>query len=92
MPSPIIFLIDSILSLFEFILFLTIITSLLLQFQILNANNRIVYKIDYALKTLTEPVLRPIRRRLPDLGGIDLSPIVVILLINFFQYSLEYYF
>lgn len=59
--------------------------TLLTGFNVVNARNPLVgtlLRVGYAL---TEPVLRPIRRFMPNMGGIDLSPIVVILLLGFVQ-------
>ena len=48
-------------------------------------------KINYALFKLTDPLLRPIRKYMPDLGSIDISPIVLILILNFIERALVYY-
>lgn len=72
-------LIDLILSLYVWVLIASAIFSWLIAFNVVNTRNRVVYVIGDFLYRLTEPVLRPIRRVLPSLGGIDLSPIVVIL-------------
>jgi YggT family protein len=62
-----------------------VIMSWLINFGILNLRNPLVRSIYEALLAVTEPVLRPIRRMLPDLGGIDISPIVVVLACQFVQ-------
>ncbi len=51
----------------------------LVQFNVLNTRNRFVYLVGHSLHRLTEPALRPIRRVLPHLGGVDISPIVLII-------------
>ena len=50
-----------------------------MAFDIVNMRNRFVYLVGDALNRITEPVYRPIRRFLPDMGGLDLSPLIVIL-------------
>jgi YggT family protein len=55
------------------------------SFQVLDTRNRLVWQIGDFLYRLTEPALRPIRDRLPNLGGIDLSPLVLIVLLQFLQ-------
>lgn len=72
-----------ILQLYIYVLFGAVIMSWLLAFNIVNYNNNIVRTIWNALTGLTEPVLGPIRRRMPNLGAIDLSPIVLLLIIFF---------
>lgn len=55
------------------------IMSWLISFQILNTRQQLVAQLWYGLNRLLEPVYRPIRRMLPDMGGIDLSPLVVLI-------------
>jgi len=57
------------------------ILSWLVAFNVVNTQNRFVYMIGDFLFRITEPVLRPIRRYLPSLGGLDISPVVLILLL-----------
>ena len=59
--------------------------SWLLAFNVLNSRNQVVYTIADFLYRITEPALRPIRRFVPNLGGIDISPVVLILLLIFAQ-------
>jgi len=51
----------------------------LVSLNIINTRNQFVYTIGTALRRLTSPVLQPIRKRMPDLGGVDISPVVAIL-------------
>lgn len=89
--NPIIYLINSLIELINLALIVYIVLSLLISFNILNRNQPLVAKVYYALGRLMEPLLEPIRRFLPDLNGIDISPIILIMLLNFVQYSLAYY-
>ncbi|MBW8638507.1 YggT family protein [Hoeflea sp. WL0058] len=59
--------------------------SWLYAFNVVNTNNRFVAMIGEFLYKVTEPALRPIRRFLPDLGGVDISPIVLLLIIYFIR-------
>ena len=61
------------------------ILSWLLAFNVLNTHNRFVYLLSDFLYRITEPALRPIRRVVPLLGGVDISPVVLILLLIFVQ-------
>ena len=59
--------------------------SWLYAFNVVNPRNQFVGSVGNALFRITEPALRPIRRILPDLGGIDISPIILLLLIFFLR-------
>ena len=77
--------ISYLLTLYIYILIASAILSWLVAFNVVNSRNNVVATIGQLLYRITEPVLRPIRNLLPDLGGIDISPIVVILVIYFIQ-------
>ena len=76
-------LIDTLVSLYMWALILSAILSWLVAFNVVNTSNPVIHRIGDFLHRVTEPVLAPIRRMLPSLGGIDISPIIVILLIQF---------
>jgi YggT family protein len=73
------------LDLYFWVLVISAILSWLVAFGVVNTRNRFVYTVGDMLHRLTEPVLRRIRRFVPPLGGLDLSPIVAILIIFFLQ-------
>lgn len=85
MSGALIQLVLSVLSLYMFVIFAMVIMSWLKVFGVVNTRNPIVGQIDHALYALTEPVLRPIRNILPSMGGLDLSPIIVLFGIMFLQ-------
>jgi YggT family protein len=91
MANPLIWLILTLLDIYFWILIATVIVSWLVAFNVVNGHNPYVRQIRYALMRLTEPVLGPIRRFLPDLGGIDISPIIAIIGIQFIRYVVIYY-
>ena len=64
---------------------LAAILSWLVAFNVVNTNNRVVLTIGDMLYRITEPALRPIRNILPNLGGIDISPVILILLLLFIR-------
>ena len=72
-------LIDRIIDLYVWVIILSAVLSWLVAFDIVNMRNRFVYLVGDTLNRLTEPVYRPVRRFLPDMGGLDLSPLIVIL-------------
>ncbi len=77
--------IDKGLEIYSYILVVGAIYSWLYAFNVINSSNRFVNQIGLFLYNVTEPVLRPIRRVMPDLGGIDISPIILLLIIYFVQ-------
>jgi len=72
-------LIDSIIEIYIWLLIIQVALSWLITFNVLNTHNRFVYMVGDFLYRVTEPALGPIRRVLPSLGGIDISPVVLIL-------------
>ena len=90
--NPAIWLTYEILNIYWYIILATVVISWLVSFNIINTTNPSVRQISQALYVLTEPILGPIRRVLPDLGGLDFSPVVVLLIISFAQQSLLPYF
>ncbi|AZO50104.1 MAG: YggT family protein [Mesorhizobium sp.] len=64
--------------------------SWLYAFNVVNSRNQLVNSIGTMLYRLTEPALRPIRRFLPDLGGVDISPIILLLALTFISVFLNY--
>ena len=73
------------LDIFWWIIILSAVFSWLYAFNVVNPRNQFVGTIGNMLFRITEPALRPIRRLLPDLGGIDISPIILLLLIFFIR-------
>lgn len=71
------------------IIIIQAVLSWLVAFNVVNLSNRFVSNVVYALDRLLEPLLRPIRNLLPDLGGLDFSPMVLILGIILLQRLLE---
>jgi YggT family protein len=79
------YFIDVLLNLYIFILVAQAILSWLIVFNVVNTRSPVVSTIGELLYRITEPVLRPIRQMLPNFGGIDISPLVLILIIYFLQ-------
>ncbi len=83
--EPLIQVILIALELYVYLVVISAILSWLVAFKVVNTSNRMVYMVGDFLYRITEPALRPIRRILPSLGGIDVSPLVLILVIIFAQ-------
>lgn len=83
--GPLFWLLSTVINIYIWILIASAILSWLVAFNVVNTRNRFVYMLGDFLHRVTEPALRPIRRVLPTLGGVDLSPMVLILLLLFVQ-------
>jgi len=83
--EPILLLLYRIIDIYFYILIINIVLSWLIAFNIVNMQNKIVVTILYATNRLTDPLLNPLRRILPNFGGIDISPIILVLGLLFIQ-------
>ncbi len=82
---PLLVFIAYVISLYEIVVIAAVILSWLIGFNVINAYNPFVRSLWQAVGAVTEPLLRPIRRMMPDLGGIDLSPIILLLALLFLR-------
>jgi YggT family protein len=89
--NPFVWLIHTIIEIFIYLLIAQAILSWLLAFGVVNRYNRAVAVIGDFLYRVTEPALRPIRSFLPSFGGLDVSPIILILLLMFLERFILYY-
>ena len=78
-------LIDSVINIYIWLIIINAILSWLVAFNVLNTQNRFVFAILNATHQLTDPVLNKIRKFIPNLGSIDVSPVVLILLLIFIR-------
>ena len=83
--GPLFWLINAVIDLYIWLLIAGAVLSWLVAFNVVNTRNRFVYTVGDFLHRITEPALRPIRRLLPNLGGIDISPLVLIFGLMFLQ-------
>ena len=90
MLNPIAALLIEVLEIYKWVVIAAVIVSWLTAFNVINSHNNFVRSLLRILFALTEPVFRPIRRILPPMGGLDLSPIVVFVIIWFLQYSIQW--
>jgi YggT family protein len=89
--NSIVILIDNIIYLYSIVLIINIILSWLTAFNIVNANNKFVYTILDASFKLTDPLLNPIRKIMPNIAGLDFSPIILFLILGFLRNLLREY-
>ncbi|MBI2717270.1 MAG: YggT family protein [Rhizobiales bacterium] len=88
--NPILWLILTVLDIYFWIVLAAVVMSWLIAFNVINGSNPYVRQVAMALRRLTEPLLAPIRNLLPDLGGIDVSPIVLLIGLQFVRYLVVY--
>ena len=84
-------LIDEVINIYTWVVIASAIMSWLVAFGVINVRNQFIRVVVDLLYRLTEPLLRPIRRFLPNLGGVDISPIILLLGLYFFQSLLHEY-
>ena len=89
--SVIVDLVLIVLQIYWWVLLATIIVSWLIAFNVVNTRNDLVNQVWRALLALTEPLLRPIRRLLPKMSGIDISPIILFLIIFGIELAIRRY-
>jgi YggT family protein len=83
---PLLLFVDYVIHLYEYVIIAAVIFSWLVAFNVINASNPFVRTVWHALGAVTEPLLRPIRRYMPDLGGLDISPVVLLLACFFVRF------
>jgi YggT family protein len=83
--------ISLILNLIWWVFLIMIIMSWLISFNVINTRNQFVASVWRIINQITDPILRPIRRIIPPMGGLDLSPIVVFIIIFFLQQLISNY-
>ena len=86
---PIFRVINIVLDLYWWVIIVMAVMSWLLAFDVINMRNDLVRSVWNGVNALTEPVLRPIRRFIPPIGGMDISPVVLLLLLAFIQMELN---
>ena len=83
--NPFLWLISQLIWLYIYILIASAVLSWLVAFNVINTRNDFVRNLAHFLYMVTEPVLRPIRSILPDLGGIDISPVILMIGLIFLE-------
>jgi YggT family protein len=83
--STFLFVFNSLVSLYIFVIIAAVVVSWLIAFGVLNIHNTLARSLVQMLGALTEPVFRRVRRFIPPLGGLDLSPLIVLILLQALQ-------
>ena len=89
--NPFIWLIEVVIELVTWVVIASAIVSWLVAFGVVNMRNQFIRMVVDTLYRLTEPMLRPIRRMMPNLGGVDISPVILLLGLFFLREALRYY-
>ena len=87
--GPLIEIVIIAINLYVYVVIAQAILSWLIAFNVINTSNQLVYTIASGLYRITEPALRPLRRFIPSFGGIDVTPVVLILVLYFLQRVLQ---
>ncbi len=85
------YIFNSVISIYTLVIFVMVIMSWLISFNVVNRHNQFVDMVYRTCVALTEPLLRPIRNVLPSMGGLDISPIVLLIGMNALQAGLNHY-
>jgi YggT family protein len=88
MLNPIAWIIVEIIDIYVWVVIAAVVVSWLIAFGVINLYNQTARQIVHILEVLTEPLLRRIRRIVPPIGGLDLSPLILILLLYFVRYAI----
>lgn len=89
--TPLLGILDFLLNILVWIIIIQAVLSWLVAFNVINTHNDFVRSFLFALNRMTDPLYRPIRRILPDFGGIDFSPLVVLIIIKCIQILIRPY-
>ena len=85
MENPFILLIEQIIQLYIYVVIVEVVLSWLVVFNVVNSSNRLIYMIGDFTHRLTYPVLRRIRQYVPNIGGLDISPVLLLICLIFLQ-------
>ncbi|HEX5262680.1 MAG TPA: YggT family protein [Phenylobacterium sp.] len=78
----VIFIVRALLQALIFAIIVSAVLSWLVAFDVINLRNRFVYSVAHFLDAVTRPVLRPVQKIIPPLGGVDISPVIVIIVLQ----------
>ncbi len=88
---PFIVILLRLIDLYTWVIIIAVVMSWLVAFGVINTYNQVARTIVRALEAVTEPVFRQVRRVIPPIGGLDISPLIVLIFLQFVTYSISYY-
>ncbi len=89
--NSVLILVTQLLDIITFVVVISVVMSWLVAFNVVNLRNPIARQVYDAIDSLVDPMLRPIRKQLPNMGGFDVSPVVLILLLQLAQNLIREY-
>lgn len=89
--NPFVWLILELISLYTYVVVAAVIVSWLVAFGVINTHNQLARSVVQFLDAVTEPVFRQVRRVIPPIGGLDISPLIVLIALQFLSYLISYY-
>ncbi|MGN6514894.1 MAG: YggT family protein [Rhizomicrobium sp.] len=89
--NPFIWLILELITLYTYVVIAAVIVSWLIAFGVINTYNRYARMVVQFLDAATEPVFRQVRKVIPPIGGLDISPLIVLIGLEFLSYLISYY-
>jgi len=89
--NPVVWLLLTLIDLYTWVIIIAVVKSWLIAFGVVNTYNRFARAVIGFLDAVTEPVFRQVRRVIPPLGGLDISPLIVLILLQFISYTISYY-
>lgn len=88
---PFIVILLRLIDLYTWVIIIAVVMSWLVAFGVINTYNQVARTIVRGLEAVTEPVFRQVRRVIPPIGGLDISPLIVLIFLQFVTYSISYY-
>jgi YggT family protein len=89
MIPALLFIFNTVINLYIFVIIAQIVLSWLIAFEVINIRHPLTRQVQQALTALTEPLLRPLRRVIPIVGGLDFSPFVLVILLEALQIAVN---
>ncbi|HTK80381.1 MAG TPA: YggT family protein [Rhizomicrobium sp.] len=90
-PNPFVWLLLTLIDIYTWVIIAAVVVSWLVAFGVINTYNQFARAIVRFLDAATDPVFRQVRRIIPPLGGLDISPLIVLIALQFIRYAIAYY-
>ncbi len=90
--NPFVWLILTLIEIYTWVVIAAVVMSWLVAFGVINTYNQFARSVVSLLDALTDPVFRQVRRVIPPIGGLDISPLIVLIGLQFLSYLIAYYF
>ena len=91
-PNPFVWLILTLIEIYTWVVIAAVVMSWLVAFGVINVYNSFARSVVKFLDAVTDPVFRQVRKVIPPIGGLDISPLIVLIALQFLSYLIAYYF